>query len=191
MLEPGYKYNMTDIAAVLGLGQLARVDVFNQKRRTGLTTGRDWRRSMRSCPFQPSYPMKHAWHLFIVRLDTDKAGLSREEFMARLKQRNIGTGLHFLAVHLQKYYREKMGMRRGLLPNTEWNSERICSLPLFPEMTPDDVDDVVEAIKKVLSNDEPLRTGPLSIVIPVYNEEPNLPELVGRCLRMRGNGKAL
>ena len=76
--------------------------------------------------------------------------MSREEFMARLKQRNIGTGIHLLAVHLQRYYREKMGMRPGLLPNTEWNSERICSLPLFPDMTPDDVDDVVEAIKNAL-----------------------------------------
>jgi UDP-4-amino-4-deoxy-L-arabinose-oxoglutarate aminotransferase len=55
-------------------------------------------------------------------------------------------------VHLQKYYRESMGMHRGMLPNTEWNSDRICSLPLFPDMTFEDVDDVVEAIKDVLSN---------------------------------------
>ena len=99
---------------------------------------------------QPSYPLKHAWHLFIVRLDTDKAGFSRDDFMHRLKQRNIGTGLHFRAVHLQKYYTESMGFRRGMLPNTEWNSDRICSLPLFPEMTLGDVDDVVDAIKEAL-----------------------------------------
>jgi UDP-4-amino-4-deoxy-L-arabinose-oxoglutarate aminotransferase len=98
----------------------------------------------------PAYPMKHAWHLFVVRLDIDKAGLDRDEFMARLKARNIGTGLHFRAVHLQKYYREMMGIRRGALPNTEWNSDRICSLPLFSDMTDRDVDDVVEAIKDVL-----------------------------------------
>jgi len=99
----------------------------------------------------PAYPMKHAWHLFIVRLDTDKARLGRDDFMRELKQRNIGTGLHFRAVHLQKYYTESMGMRRGMLPNTEWNSDRICSLPLFPEMTFDDVDDVVNAAKECLS----------------------------------------
>ena len=70
--------------------------------------------------------------------------------MEGLKQRNIGTGLHFRAIHLQKYYREEMGMREGMLPDTEWNSERICSLPLFPDMTENDVTDVVEAIKDCL-----------------------------------------
>jgi len=153
VLEPGYKYNMTDISAVLGLGQLARVDVLNAKR---AELAMEYRRRLAGIQeivplSDPPYPMRHAWHLFIVRLDIDKAGLSRDEFMKQLKQRNIGTGLHFRAVHLQKYYRESMGIRRGALPNTEWNSDRICSLPLFPDMTFDDVEDVVSAIKAVLS----------------------------------------
>ena len=154
VLEPGYKYNMTDMAAVLGLRQLARVDAFNKKR-TALAIRYSELLSEIDEVLPLSVPhdtTRHAWHLFIVRLDTDKAGLSRDEFMAGLKERNIGTGLHFRAVHLQKYYRESMGMRRGMLPNTEWNSDRICSLPLFPDMTFDDVDDVVEAIKEVLTN---------------------------------------
>jgi UDP-4-amino-4-deoxy-L-arabinose-oxoglutarate aminotransferase len=71
--------------------------------------------------------------------------------MQELKQRNIGTGIHFRAVHLQKYYTEAMQTRRGMLPNTEWNSDRIVSLPLFPDMTEKDVDSVIEAIKEVLS----------------------------------------
>jgi UDP-4-amino-4-deoxy-L-arabinose-oxoglutarate aminotransferase len=95
--------------------------------------------------------MKHAWHLFIVRLDEDQAGMDRDRFMAELKTLNIGTGLHFRAAHLQKYYRENFPDVVGTLPHTEWNSRRICSLPLFPDMTPDDVDDVVDAIKKVLA----------------------------------------
>jgi len=99
----------------------------------------------------PSYDMKHAWHLFVIRLDVDRAGITRDAFMHELKQRNIGTGIHFLAAHLQKYYIESMGTHRGMLPNTEWNSDRICSLPLFPEMNMADVDDVVDAIKDVLS----------------------------------------
>lgn len=159
VLEPGYKYNMTDISAVLGLGQLARVETLNA-RRTELAMG--YRERLAEIeeviPLKdPPYPMKHAWHLFIVRLDIDKARLTRDEFMKRLKQRNIGTGLHFRAVHLQRYYRECMGVPRGMLPNTEWNSDRICSLPLFPDMTFDDVDDVVDAVKDVLS--ENTRTG--------------------------------
>ena len=152
VLEPGYKYNMTDISAVLGLRQLDRIDELNKKRgelamryRTRLS-GID-----EILPLSdPPYPMKHAWHLFIVRLDMDRAGMSRDDFMAELKQRNIGTGLHFRAVHLQKYYVESMGTHRGMLPNTEWNSCRIFSLPLFPDMTANDVDDVVDAIKDVL-----------------------------------------
>ena len=99
----------------------------------------------------PPYVFKHCWHLFVVRLDIDKAGISRDEFMAELKKRNIGTGLHFRCTHLQKYYREKLGHRPGSLPNTEWNSDRICSLPLFPDMTERDQDDVIEAIKDVLA----------------------------------------
>jgi len=152
VVEPGYKYNMTDISAVLGLRQLARVDEFNRKRTELAMRYRERLVGVKEIlPLSdPPYDLKHAWHLFIVRLDTEKAGISRDEFMHELKQRNIGTGLHFRAVHLQKYYLESMGTHRGMLPNTEWNSDRICSLPLFPEMTFDDIDDVVNAIKEIL-----------------------------------------
>ncbi len=152
VVEPGYKYNMTDISAVLGLRQLARVDEFNQKRTELAMRYRELLSGINELLLlcDPPYNFKHSWHLFIVRLDTEKAGISRDEFMYELKQRNIGTGLHFRAVHLQKYYLESMGTHRGMLPNTEWNSDRICSLPLFPEMTFDDIDDVVNAIKEIL-----------------------------------------
>lgn len=152
VLEPGYKYNMMDISAALGITQLARVEQFNLRRAklAGIYRERLAQIDEIIPLCEPQYPVKHAWHLFIVRLDTDKAELSRDDFMRELKQRNIGTGLHFRAVHLQKYYTECMGMHRGMLPNTEWNSDRICSLPLFPDMMEDDVDDVVTAIKSVL-----------------------------------------
>ena len=152
VVEPGYKYNMTDISAVLGLRQLARVDEFNRKRTELAIRYRELLSGINELLLlcDPPYNFKHSWHLFIVRLDTEKAGINRDEFMYELKQRNIGTGLHFRAVHLQKYYLESMGTHRGMLPNTEWNSDRICSLPLFPEMTLDDIDDVVNAIKEIL-----------------------------------------
>jgi UDP-4-amino-4-deoxy-L-arabinose-oxoglutarate aminotransferase len=152
VLEPGYKYNMPDILAALGISQLARVDEFNRQRTMLAMRYRERLQEVDEIlPLaDPPYPIRHSWHLFIVRLDTQKAGISRDDFMRGLKQKNIGTGIHFLAVHLQKYYRESMGMRYGMLPNTEWNSDRICSLPLFPEMTSDDVDDVINAIKNVL-----------------------------------------
>ncbi len=152
VLEPGFKYNMPDIAAALGLSQLARIDEFNQKR---AHLAERYKKRLTEIDevlplCEPVYKIKHSWHLFIVRLDIEKAGMSRDEFMEELKKRNIGTGLHFRAVHLQKYYTKAMGMHRGMLPNTEWNSDRICSLPLFPDMTDADVDDVIDAIKEVL-----------------------------------------
>ncbi len=153
VLEPGFKYNLPDILAVLGLCQLKRLDEFNRKR-AELAAYYLKRLSEidEIIPLSmPAYPMKHSWHLMIVRLDIDKAGMNRDQFMAALKQKNIGTGLHFRAAHLQKYYVEAMGMRRGMLPSTEWNSDRICSLPLFPDMTNDDVNDVIDAMKEVLS----------------------------------------
>lgn len=152
VLEPGYKYNLPDVLAVLGIKQLQRLDEFNQKR-TALAMYYRQRLSEieEILPLSdPTCPICHSWHLFIVRLDTDKVGFSRDTFMSELKRRNIGTGLHFRAVHLQKYYRDSMGLQPGMLPNTEWNSERICSLPLFPDMTGEDVDDVVDAIKDIL-----------------------------------------
>jgi len=134
------------------LSQMKRIDVFNRKRKQLALQYRERLQEVDEIlPLSdPFYPIKHAWHLFIVRLVTGRAGMSRDDFMAELEERNIGTGLHFRAVHIQKYYLERMGTHLGMLPNTEWNSDRICSLPLFPEMTGEDVDDVVDAIKEVL-----------------------------------------
>ena len=147
--EPGYKYNLTDIAAALGRSQLARLEEMNARRRelAGL-----YLEKLSSIPelkplTQPNWPHTHAWHLFIVRLIKD--GLSRDEFMERLKRRNIGSGLHFLAAHTHRWYRQTEKIRPEL-PHTEWNSERILSLPLFPCMTEDDLADVITAIKDAL-----------------------------------------
>jgi UDP-4-amino-4-deoxy-L-arabinose-oxoglutarate aminotransferase len=150
--EPGYKYNLTDMAAALGLSQLARLEALNRKR--GELAGL-YRDRLAGVPellplADPAYPHTHARHLLIVRLTGGGAAMNRDVFMAELKKRQIGTGLHFRAVHLHRYYRERLGLRRGMLPETEWNADRICSLPLFPDMTEDDVDDVVAAIKDVL-----------------------------------------
>ncbi len=150
VVEPGYKYNLPDMQAVLGIGQLARLDKLIDSRRYFALR---YRELIADIPellplSDPSYDFKHAWHLFVVRVNSSK--ITRDEFMAELKKRNIGTGLHFRCVHLQKYYREALGQRPGMLPNTEWNSDRICSLPLFPTMTERDQDDVIAAIKDVL-----------------------------------------
>jgi len=149
VLTPGYKYNMTDISAAMGLNQLARIDRLNAKR-TKLS--RYYRQELNSVEGirlldPPSYDVLDSCHLMIIRLTADHIG--RESFMANLKKKNIGSGIHFKAVHQQKYYDEN-GFRNVSLPETEWNSQRILSLPLFPDMTLSDVDDVVQAVKEVL-----------------------------------------
>jgi len=152
VIEPGYKYNLTDLAAALGITQLARLDELNTKR---ATLGECYRAALADVPEVrplglPAYPMTHAWHLFVVRLVADGAHGDRDELMKQLKERGIGTGLHFRAVHTQKYYREMSDALRYRLPNTEWNADRICSLPLFPDMTFADVRRVVDGIKDVV-----------------------------------------
>ena len=153
VFEPGYKYNLTDMAAALGMGQLNRLEGFIEKRSHLALRYLELLADVDEVlPLAlPPYPMRHAWHLFIVRLNTDRARMDRKTFMAELKARRIGTGIHFNAVHRQKYYQEKWPLPRGTLPATEWNSDRICSLPLFPDMNTDDVDDVVTAVKEVLA----------------------------------------
>ncbi len=157
VLEPGFKYNLTDLAAALGRVQLSRFDEFQQRREEIYWDYREKLAGIEELlPLRdPEYDHENARHLMIVRLDIDRAGLTRDDFMARLKERNIGTGLHFRATHLQKYYRERPGAGhdgRNGLPDTEWNSDRILSLPLFPDMRDEDVDDVIEAAKEVLSS---------------------------------------
>ena len=152
VLHPGFKYNLTDICAAIGVSQLARIGEINAKRRALAMRYRELLADVpeiRPLADPVGYDFTHAWHLFVVRVDTPKIG--RDAFMAELKAQNIGTGLHFRCAHLQKYYREVMGFRAGMLPATEYNSDRICSLPLFPDMQLEDVDDVVSAIKTVLA----------------------------------------
>jgi UDP-4-amino-4-deoxy-L-arabinose-oxoglutarate aminotransferase len=150
VVEPGYKYNLPDMNAALGLSQLARLDAMNARRREHAER---YLEALADCegvwPLRvPDYPLSHSWHLFIVRVEAERAGIDRDAFMAALKARGIGTGLHFRAVHTHRYYRGRA--LRHALPNTEWNSARVCSLPLFPDMKDAELDRVVTAIREVL-----------------------------------------
>jgi UDP-4-amino-4-deoxy-L-arabinose-oxoglutarate aminotransferase len=147
VLEPGYKYNLADMAAALGLGQLRRLDAFNLRR---ASIAARYRQALATIDgitplAEPAWDITHSWHLFIVRIEEPAFGADRDRFMEALKQRGIGTGLHFRAIHQQKYYREKK-YPHGSLTHTEWNSERVCSLPLFPAMKDSDVERVIDAI---------------------------------------------
>jgi UDP-4-amino-4-deoxy-L-arabinose-oxoglutarate aminotransferase len=137
--------------AALGIGQLARLEAMNEKRRALAERYLDLLEPVDGVlPLRvPDYPLRHAWHLFVVRIDPERAGIDRDDFMTEMKARGIGTGLHFRAAHLHNYYRTHHRLHRPL-PNTEWNSARVCSLPLFPDMSFGDVDRVMDAIRSVV-----------------------------------------
>lgn len=148
VISPGFKYNLADINAALALVQLDKLAAANQRR---ATIAQRYLRELADTPFRPlavpSWEHQHAWHLFIIRVDEAACGISRDALMEKLKAMGIGTGLHFRAAHTQKYYRERFP--DVSLPHTEWNSARICSIPLFPDMTDDDVTRVISALHQL------------------------------------------
>jgi dTDP-4-amino-4,6-dideoxygalactose transaminase len=157
LFEPGWKYNLTDVQAAIGLVQLRRLDDLNRKR-AELAALYD--RLLDEVPeiLRPSrvpYPSLHSWHLYTVLIDRDRTGYSRDEFRQALRERNIGTGLHFLAVHDLSFYREAYPVEEGRLVHTEYVADRILSLPLFPDLREEDVAQVVEEIRDALAHRKP------------------------------------
>ena len=148
IIAPGYKYNMMDIQAAIGLHQLKQLDGFIKRRseiavryHKLLAGWEQW-----SLPTQPRYEHLHAWHLYTPLINPKAASMDRDAFMQGMKERNIGTGLHYRAVHLYPYYREQFGFKHGDFPNAETISDRIVSLPLFPNMTDSDHERVIAAM---------------------------------------------
>lgn len=149
--EPGFKYNPPDLCSALALSQLRRLDEINEKRR-GIAEFylKAFEGVAEVAPLvPPPWPHTHAWHLFVIRL-TERSPVGRDAFIEEMKARQIGCGIHFQAVHAQKYYAATNALGRASLPNTEWNSERICSIPLFPDMRDEDAERVVDAIRSIL-----------------------------------------
>ncbi len=145
IVTPGFKYNMMDIQAAIGLHQLpalegyiARRTQIAQRYQSFLEDWAEW-----TLPAAPGYPHRHAWHLYTPLINPENARMDRDAFMQGMKERNIGTGLHYRAVHLYPYYRERFGFKRGDFPNAETISDRIVSLPLFPTMTDADQERVI------------------------------------------------
>jgi dTDP-4-amino-4,6-dideoxygalactose transaminase len=147
----GFKYNMMDLQAAIGLHQLARIGQMHA-RRTALAARYD--QGLSGLPLERSAPaaegMTHAHHLYPVLVDCKTAGISRDELRDRLRARGICTSVHFPALHLQPYYSERFAFRRGMFPVAEKVADQTVSLPFSPALTDADIDRVIEAMHAIL-----------------------------------------
>ncbi|MGK9162461.1 DegT/DnrJ/EryC1/StrS family aminotransferase [Bacillus subtilis] len=150
--SPGYKMNMFDLQAALGLHQLKRLDDM-QKRREEIA-GR-YQTAFQQIPglITPFVhdDGRHAWHLYVLQIDEKKAGVTRSEMITALKDEyNIGTSVHFIPVHIHPYYQKQFGYKEADFPNAMNYYKRTLSLPLYPSMSDDDVHDVIEAVRDIV-----------------------------------------
>ena len=151
VLAPGFKYNMTDVAAAMGLVQLRRLDQFQRRRRAIVDA---YQAAFASCAALQR-PIErpgttHAWHLYVVRLRPGMLRIGRDRFIEELAHRNIGTSVHFIPVHLFSYYRERYGYARDAFPEALRAFEAAISLPLTPSLDDADVRDVIAAVLDVV-----------------------------------------
>jgi len=147
ILAAGFKYNLTDIAAAIGIEQLKKSRRFHDAR---VAIARRYDEAFGAMP-EIQVPARvpqaeHAWHLYVIQLDLDRLRIGRAEFIEALRKRNIGTSVHFIPLHLHSYYRETFGYTADDFPQASAAYQRIVSLPIFPTMSPQDVSDVIEAV---------------------------------------------
>jgi len=155
---PGYKYNMSDLAAAMGLAQLQKAERMWQRRREIAH-----RYNQAFGPIEELQRpanrtgCQHAWHLYILRLNLDRLTINRAQFIQQLKTRNIGTSVHFIPLHLHPYYQKNYGYRPEDFPIAYREYQRVVSLPIYSKMTDDDVTDVIEAVLSVVKAASPTK----------------------------------
>jgi len=152
ILANGYKYNLPDLAASLGLAQLRKLAGFHARRRrlaARYDRGFAHLEAIERPPEAPPDGM-HAWHLYMIRLRTGALYIDRDGFIDELRARNVGTSVHFIPLHLHPYYQKVWGYRPRQFPGAEAAWSRVVSLPLYPAMSAGDVDDVLTAVSDVV-----------------------------------------
>lgn len=153
VILPGYKCNMSDLQATIGLDQLAQLDAGNKKRQELVERYYDqlhgWEEVI--LPTRPVYDHFNSWHIFAPLIHTKACGLSRDDFMAKMKEYNIGTGLHYPAAHTFSYYQQTYDYKIGDFPVAEHIGNHVVSLPLFPSMTIEDQNRVISAMKYIFN----------------------------------------
>ncbi len=151
MLTVGFNYRVTDFQCALGLSQIKRLDSFTTRRQQIVNAYQAQFTGLRSLSLPATNNCRTGWHLFVVEIDFAKLGKSRTQVMAELRQRGVGTQVHYIPVHLQPYYRNKYGYAASKCPVAERYYTRCLSLPLFPAMTDCDVHRVVQAVREVIA----------------------------------------
>jgi perosamine synthetase len=151
ILSPGFKYNLTDIAAALGLAQLKKCDRFWKTRERYASIYHQGFRDLPEigCP-QVLPNVQHAWHLYVIQLELDRLRISRNEFIHKLQQAGIGCSVHFIPLHLHPYYSDTYSYRPNDLPVASRVFQRAISLPLYSKMTEADVTRVVETVRSLV-----------------------------------------
>lgn len=152
ILYPGFKYNMTDIQAAMGMVQMDKLDGMQSIRTKYANMYNEAFENMSEI-IEPKSITKgrHAWHLYVIQVNDELLSIGRNEFIEELTNRKIGTSVHFIPVHLHPYYRDKLGYQEGDLPVVEGIYDRILSLPLYPSMTEDDVKYVIDSVKEIVN----------------------------------------
>ncbi len=147
----GFKYNMMDIQAAMGIHQLPRVDKYWNHRQEIWNAYND---AFSELPVFIPAPVesatRHAYHLYTLLIDIDNLNITRDDFLNEMAKRNIGVGVHYIALHLQPYYQKAFGYKRGDFPNAEWISDRTVSLSLSAKLTDADIEDVIEAVRGII-----------------------------------------
>ena len=150
-LSAGFKYNMSDIQAALGLAQLPKLETFWDRRRA-ITKAYD--DAFASIPeiarLEVKDGVRPSYHLYVILLRTERLSRTRDEILDALQLENIGVGVHFRGLHLHPYYRDRFGFKPGQFPTAEYASDRVLSLPLYPGMDDKAVDDTIAAVLKVV-----------------------------------------
>jgi len=150
VVSPGFKYNLTDIGAAIGLEQLKKCDGFVAAR-TRIASA--YNEGFSDLP-EIQVPVcksdiQHAWHLYVIQLQLKRLNIGRDQFIEVLKEQGIGTSVHFIPLHLHPYYRNTFGHAPDDFPNATGAYQRIVSLPIYPRMTEADIDHVIEAVRDV------------------------------------------
>ena len=155
IVAPGYKYNLTDIAAALGITQLRKIDSFHARRNA---IAAQYNEAFRDLPCMTIPDVKndvqHSWHLYVIKLNLEYLSIGRGQFIEELKSRGICTSVHFIPLHIHPYYYETYGYKPGDFPVAYETYKRIVSLPIYPEMTNEDVGRVVGAVIDVIDRNK-------------------------------------